>query len=152
MHKVDLNIIEKIVKPIIEQMDFRLYDLDYNEVSRTLKVYVDRENGGVTIKDCEVISNSISDALDAENVIDFEYTLEVSSPGIERFLTKPEHFQWATGKMAEITLRNRRLKGYIRTADAESVTIAQDSEEVVIQLSDIIKAKISEEIDYGKRR
>jgi ribosome maturation factor RimP len=152
MRKIELSKVETLVKEVIESMEIRLYDMQFNEVSRTLKIFIEREQGGVTIKDCEKVSKSISEALDRSNLIDFQYTLEVSSPGIERYLTKPEHFQWARGKLAEIILKEKKIKGYIRDADEQSVTIAQSSGEVVIHLQEIITAKISEEFEYGKRR
>jgi len=152
MVKIDIPKIELLVKNIIETMNFRFYDIQFNEVSRTLKIFIDREQNGITIKDCERISNAVAEALDNAEVIDFHYTLEVSSPGIERHLTRPEHFQWARGKLAEIALKDKKIKGYIRDANEHSVTIAQTEGEIVIQLQEIIKAKISEEIDYGKRR
>ncbi len=152
MLKIDLKAIELLAKEIIERANCRLYDIEFNEVSRILKIFIDREQGGITIKDCEMISNAVSDALDTANLIDFRYTLEVSSPGIGRFLTRPEHFQWALGRLAEINLKNRRVKCYIRYVTDESITIAEDSGEIIIPLKEIIKAKTSEEFDYGKRR
>ncbi len=152
MYNVDLKKIESVLKEIVEPMDFRIYDLQFNEVSRTLKIFIDREQGSVTIKDCEKVSSALSDILDNSDIIDFQYTLEVSSPGIERHLTRPEHFQWARGKMAVITLKNKKIKGYIRAADEHAVRIAQGAEEMVIKFDEIIKAKVTEEIDYGKRR
>jgi ribosome maturation factor RimP len=150
MHKVDLQKIETIVKGIIEPMDFRIYDIQFNEVSRTLKIFIDREQGGITIRDCERVSNAISNVLDNYDIIDFQYTLEVSSPGIERHLSRIEHFQWARGKMAEITLKDRKIRGYIREAGENSVKVAQGSGEVIIKYSEIVRAKLSGEFDYGK--
>ncbi|MGB9720916.1 MAG: ribosome maturation factor RimP [bacterium] len=150
MYKIELPKIESLIRSIIEPMDFRLYDIQFNEVSRTLRIFIDRDQGGVTIKDCERVSNVVSEELDKSDLIDFQYTLEVSSPGVERYLTRPEHFQWARGKLAEINLKHNKIKGYIREASAHSVTIAQQSGETVIKLQDIVKAKIVEEIDYGK--
>jgi|UniRef100_A0A7V3VUF4 ribosome maturation factor RimP len=150
MHKVDLQKIETIVKGIIEPMDFRIYDIQFNEVSRTLKIFIDREQGGITIRDCERVSNAISNVLDNSDIIDFQYTLEVSSPGIERHLSRIEHFQWARGKMAEITLKDRKIRGYIREAGENSVKVAQGSGEVIIKYSEIVRAKLSGEFDYGK--
>ncbi len=152
MFKIDLSKIEILVKNIIEPMNFRFYDIQFNEVSRTLKIFIDHEQEPVTIKDCEKVSNAISEELDRKNLIDFHYTLEVSSPGIERHLKRPEHFQWARGKQADIMLKDQRIRGYIRDANENSVTIAQDSGETVIKLTEIIKAKIIEELNYDKRR
>lgn len=152
MDKIDLSKIETLVKKIIEPMNFRFYDIQFNDVSKTLRIFIDHEQSAVTIKDCEKISNAISEEMDRENLIDFHYTLEVSSPGIERHLKRPQHFQWARGKKAEILLKDQRIIGYIRDADEDSVTIAQDLKEIVIQFPKIIKAKIIEELNYGKRR
>ncbi len=150
MSKVDLAKIETIVKEIVEPMDFRIYDLQFNDVTRTLKVFIDRPQGGITINDCAKVSNALSEVLDNADIIDFQYTLEVSSPGIERHLSRPEHFSWARGKMAEIILKNTKIKGYIREADENSVKIVQDVGEVIVQFKDIIRAKVIEEFDYGK--
>ncbi len=150
MHKIDLPKIESLIRSIIEPMDFRFYDIQFNEVSRTLRVFIDRDQGGVTIRDCEKVSNVISEELDKLNLFDFQYFLEVSSPGVERYLTRPEHFQWARGKLAEISLKCNKIKGYIRDVDTQSVTIAQPSGEIIIKLQHIIKAKLIEELDYGK--
>lgn len=152
MHNIDLSKIEILVKNIIETMNFRFYDIQFNEVSRTLKIFIDHEQKSVTIKDCEKMSNAISEELDRENLIDFHYTLEVSSPGIERHLKKLEHFLWARGKQAEIMLKDQKIKGFIRDANEDTVTIAQDSGEIIIKLPEIMKAKIIEELNYGKRR
>lgn len=152
MHNIDLSKIEILVKNIIETMNFRFYDIQFNEVSRTLKIFIDHEQKSVTIKDCEKMSNAISEELDRENLIDFHYTLEVSSPGIERHLKKPEHFLWARGKQAEIMLKDQKIKGFIRDANEDTVTIVQDSGEIIIKLPEIMKAKIIEELNYGKRK
>ncbi|MEO0206412.1 MAG: ribosome maturation factor RimP [candidate division WOR-3 bacterium] len=149
MFKIDLPKIESLIRSIIEQMDFRLYDIQFNEVSRTLRIFIDRDQGNVTINDCEKVSKIVSDELDKSNLIDFQHTLEVSSPGVERFLTKIEHFQWARGKLAEITLKHNKIRGYIRDVDGQSVTIAQSSGETIIKLQDIVKAKLVEELEYG---
>ncbi len=152
MSKIDLQKVESLVKNIIEPMNFRIYDIQFNEVSRTLRVFIDREQGGVTIKDCENVSNALSEALDKTDIVDFQYTLEVSSPGVERHLIKPEHFLWARGKMAEIILKDKKIKGYIRDVDENSVRIALDSGEVTVQFQEIIRAKVTEEFGYDKRR
>lgn len=72
---------------------------------RVLRVYIDKPEG-VTLGDCEVISQSLSEALDAGDVVPGEaYTLEVSSPGVERKLNKPQHFERFLGQKAKVVLR-----------------------------------------------
>lgn len=141
-----------LIKQVVEDMNFRLYDVNYNIVSRILKVYIDRADNGVTIEDCKRVSMSVSAALDSSDLIKSSYTLEVSSPGIERLLTRPEHYEWVLGKLAEFDLGSRKIKGHIRGVGEEGVTIAWGSGEEFILFSAIVKARVMEEIDYGKRR
>jgi ribosome maturation factor RimP len=130
----------------------RLYDLEYNDVSRVLRVFIDKEKGGVTIKDCQNTSNAISRALDATEIMKSHYTLEVSSPGIERPLRKLEHFSWATGNVVEIDTGTERIKGFLRGTQNEGVIIALGTDEKIIPYCSIKKARVIEETSHGKRK
>lgn len=148
--EMDLNRLSGVVSAVIENAGFRLYDLDYNDVTRTLRVYIDREKGGVTIGDCQKISGAISRELDAADLVMFRYTLEVSSPGVERVLKRREHYVWAMGKIAEIDTGGDKIRGYLRAADADGITMTAGEGEKKIPYSAIRKAKIVEELDHGK--
>ncbi len=152
MINIDSEKINSIVKEYIETAGFRLYDIIYNNVTRILQVFIDHPERNVTIDDCQKISNLIGNGLDAEEIGIGIYTLEVSSPGIHRALRRPEHFQWAVGKLVELDMGSNRIKGYIRKADDEMISIATEDGESVIRYNIITKARIAEEIDYGKRR
>lgn len=145
MAEIDLKKITEVIKGIVEGMDFRLYDLNYNDVAKILRVYIDRKGSGVTIKDCEAVSNAISQELDRLDVINFHYTLEVSSPGIERPLSKPEHYKWANGKLIEVVLKEGNLRGYLRDATEEDIVISSKTGEIRIPYHQILKAKVIEE-------
>src|SRR5690606_31243578 len=85
---------------------------------RFLRVYIDHPDG-IGIKDCELFSKRLSTVLDAEDPIPTAYLLEVSSPGLERPLTKPEHFQRFAGQHVEIRLfaplqGKRKLQGRLK--------------------------------------
>ncbi len=145
MVKINLPEITQRVKEILEVMNLRLYDIQFNEVSRILRIFIDKEGTGVTIKDCELASNTISEELDRIDIINFPYTLEVSSPGIERHLSRPEHYQWALGKLVEITLKEEKIKGHIQGVTETGVIITRENQETAIPFDKILKAKLLEE-------
>uniref|UniRef100_A0A7C4XLU0 Ribosome maturation factor RimP n=1 Tax=candidate division WOR-3 bacterium TaxID=2052148 RepID=A0A7C4XLU0_UNCW3 len=145
MAEIDLNSITERVKLILKDMNFRLYDIQFNKVSRVLRIFIDREDSSVTIRDCEVVSNEISQELDRMDIINFPYTLEVSSPGIERQLTRPEHYHWALGKLIEIRLKDREIRGYLREVRNEGPVLALKSGESLIPYEQIIKARVIQE-------
>ncbi len=149
---MNLDLITEKVNLILSDMNLRLYDIQFNKVSKTLRIIIDRKDSAVTIKDCETVSNAISRELDNNNLIDFPYTLEVSSPGIERPLSRPEHFKWALGKFIEVVLSDNRVCGHIREARNDGVLLALKSGEVLIPYHKILRAKTLEEFYNGKRR
>lgn len=87
-------IAEELAAPILEEMGLQLWDVVYEKEGSGwyLRYYVDKE-GGIDINSCEAFSRAISDVLDEADPIDGSYTLEVSSPGIERALTRDWHFE-----------------------------------------------------------
>ena len=148
----DLEKIANIVKNILDDLGLRLYDLHFNHVSKSLRVFVDRKDGTITVSDCKKVSNIISKEIDEEEIMPFSYTLEVSSPGIERPLKRPEHYLWAIGKFVEIDTGSEKIKGYIRNTQRDGVIVATERGENVISYASIVKAKVVEDVEYGKRR
>ncbi len=96
--------IRQILDPILESMGLSLWDMEFHKQGPQwlLRIFIDRESGGVTLNDCETVSRDLSAALDVEDIISHAYTLEVSSPGLDRTLSKPEHFVRFTGSMVKI--------------------------------------------------
>jgi ribosome maturation factor RimP len=97
--------IRQILDPILVSMGLDLWDLEFQKQGPKwlLRVYIDREiGGGVTLKDCETVSRDLSAALDVEDIIPHAFTLEVSSPGLDRTLSKPEHFIRFAGSTVKI--------------------------------------------------
>ncbi len=152
MNNVDIERVSKRIITLLEDLGLRLYDLQYNHVSKTLRVFIDREKGGITIKDCQKVSTILSRDLDNTDLINSSYTLEVSSPGVERYLKRPEHYAWAAGKRVEVDIGEKKITGFIRHTEQNGVVIATDSGEELIPFGSIVKAKITEEIGYGRRR
>lgn len=95
--------VEGLVKPILESLGLFLWDMEFKKEGPRwlLRIYVDKESG-VTLDDCEAVSRELGVALDVEDIISHSYTLEVSSPGLDRKLTKPEHFKRFIGNMVKV--------------------------------------------------
>lgn len=98
-------IAEELAAPILEEMGLQLWDVVYEKEGSGwyLRYYVDKE-GGIDINSCEAFSRAISDVLDEADPIDGSYTLEVSSPGIERALTRDWHFETLIGQQLLVRL------------------------------------------------
>ncbi len=95
--------IEKLIQPLLEDLGCELVDLEYQREQRgwVLRFFLDKV-GGINLDDCAMASREISSLLDVENVITTAYSLEVSSPGIERPLKKSEDFKRFSGQLAKI--------------------------------------------------
>lgn len=97
------------LEEIIESCGCTLYDVSVlreNE-AQILRISIIKD-GGVSLDDCELVSQSISPFLDVKDVIKDAYTLEVSSPGIERVLKNPRHFMLSCGEMVQIRLLDKQ--------------------------------------------
>ena len=101
-------------------------------------VYVDREGKAVDIALCEQVTRLLSDYLR-------EYDIDVSSPGPERPLRKPEHFQRALGRQVKLKTERRKLRGEVTRADGEAVTVAADGDEIDIPYEQIVRGNLIEE-------
>lgn len=94
-----------LVEPIARENGCEIWDVEYVKEAGTwfLRVYLDREDG-VTIDHCEAVSRALDVKLDEVDPIEGSYVLEVSSPGADRILRKPEHFQRFVGEQVEVKL------------------------------------------------
>jgi ribosome maturation factor RimP len=103
-------------------------------------VYVDRE-GGVDHALCEQVTRVLWDYLK-------NYSVDVSSPGIERPLRKPEHFQRAVGRTVKLkTAERSKVRGEVVRADEDAVTVGVDGDEVDIPYAQIVRGNLIEERD-----
>jgi len=132
----------EIIAPVIEDLGFELVRVRLmSGKSTTLQVMADKEGGGIEVDDCAEISNAISAVLDVEDPILDAYTLEVSSPGIDRPLTRLKDFDTFEGYEAKLETADlidgrRRFKGVLAGIDGNEVliNIDKDGEEVTIGL------------------
>ena len=131
-----------IVAPVIEGMGFELVRLRLmSGKTRILQIMAERPEGGIEIEDCAQISTAVSAALDVEDPISDAYTLEVSSPGIDRPLTRLKDFDVWDGYEARLETEElidgrRRFKGILAGTEGDEVLIdiEQDGETVTIGL------------------
>ncbi|MGB8656544.1 MAG: ribosome maturation factor RimP [Candidatus Zixiibacteriota bacterium] len=121
------------IKPVVEEAGLELVDLDYFEggPASTLRIYVDR-TGGVTIGECADLSRKVSDVLDIGDFIPHRYMLEVSSPGLDRPLTKAADFRRRIGERVKVFLKEKvngrtEMAGRIQSCEDECVVLAADS-------------------------
>jgi ribosome maturation factor RimP len=143
--KVEL---ERLIEPAVEQLGYELADLELKIGGRDgiVRVFIDKPDG-VDLSDCEIFSRQLSAVLDVEDPLPGHYTLEVSSPGLDRKLTKPEHFQRFLGETIRVKLRfpvagRRNFRGVLRAADEEQIEIEVDGESHSLQIVTIESARL----------
>lgn len=151
--------IAALLTPTIESLGVELLGVEYlpSPGSATLRLYIDvpaaRATGpdgeplSVTIEECEAVSREVSAQLDVEDPISSNYTLEVSSPGLDRPLFNIAQFERFVGESAKVTLRlpqdgRRRLQGVIERVEGEVITFVVDGAEFPVKFENIDKARL----------
>ena len=141
--------IAELIQPTVEALGVELWGVEYLIQGKysVLRVYIDRQDEGVTIDDCERVSRQVSGILDVEDPIPGEYTLEVSSPGMDRPLFHLEQFARFAGEPASVRLRTpvegrRKFKGVIQSVSDDSVTLLVDGKEYQLPAVAIDKANL----------
>jgi ribosome maturation factor RimP len=108
-------------------------------------VFIDRISGGVDHALCERVTNELRDYLR-------EYTVDVSSPGLERPLRKPQHFRSVVGRRVALRTESRkRLRGEVVDAGEASVTVQTDNESVEVPYGEILRGNLIATPEAGKR-
>jgi ribosome maturation factor RimP len=148
-----------LVEKELDDLGFELVKLDMASLGRrtVLRVFIDDPETGVTLEDCVKATRVLGLALEGDEIMPGPYNLEVSSPGINRALSKPEHFIRFTGKEVKIEYsgeggEKRTAIGIISAADGAAVTISSGSEELRIGMSRILRANLhGEKWEISKR-
>jgi len=138
----------KLLEPAVEQLGFELADLELKTGGRDglLRVFIDKAEG-IGIEDCEAVSRQVSAILDVEDPLPGNYTLEVSSPGLDRTLTKPDHFRRFMGQDVKVKLRfplagRRNFRGALSAADEDRIEVEVDGELHSLPLATIESARL----------
>jgi ribosome maturation factor RimP len=146
---VDTGKIEAMVTPSLEAMGYRLVRVSITGGRRaTLQVMAERADGAaMTVEDCADISRSLSALLDVADPIAGAYTLEVSSPGIDRPLVRREDFQRFAGFEAKVELTapvdgRRRFRGRVLGIEGEEVRLLVGAEPVALPFRAVARAKL----------
>jgi len=141
--------LEELIQPTVDALGYDLVRLMVSGRQRpTLQVMAERKDRQpMTVEDCETISRAISAKLDVEDPLPNAYTLEVSTPGIDRPLVKALDFQRFSGHLARIETTaaisgQRRFTGKIVAANDAAVRLALAAGEVELPIADIARAKL----------
>ena len=150
----DPTSLENFLRPIVEQFgcDLEAADITPAGRRRLLRVLVDRD-GGISLDDVADVTRAISKALDQEGVVDSfvgggAYTLEVSSPGVDRPLTLPRHWRRNSTRLVAVTLTDgEKLTGRIKTASDDAAELDVDGTPRTVEYADVAKAKVQIEFN-----
>lgn len=148
--------IAQLLSPTVASMGLELLGVEYlpSPGGAVLRLYIDRpgadasaEGQGVGIEDCEAVSREVSAQLDVEDPISGNYTLEVSSPGVDRLLFTPAHFLRFQGGDAKVVLKlpqdgRRRLTGRIAAVEGDTITFEVDGQPLAVDAGNIEKARL----------
>lgn len=137
--------LEGVVAGACEREGCLLYDLEFVSGSkgrgRILRIYVERADQPVSLEDCERVSRGLSLMLDVEDVVPGgEYTLEVSTPGLERVLKKPDHFEASVGRIIQLktheslTEFNPHIPQQVKRLNAKGELLATEPEGFVVRV------------------
>ncbi|AGI26081.1 ribosome maturation factor RimP [Pseudomonas sp. MT3] len=143
-----LEQLQALLAPVVEALGYECWGLEYISQGRhsLLRVYIDRPEG-ILIDDCEIVSRQVSGILDVEDPISGEYTLEVSSPGMDRPLFTLDQFARYVGEQVKIKLRTpferrRNFQGILRGVEEQDVVVLVDDHEYLLPVDSIDKANI----------
>lgn len=143
----------RLLEAPVEALGYELVDVEFAPAGRhsVLRIFIDRPAGdavaGVTVEDCARVSHSVSEVLDSDDPIKGHYSLEVSSPGLERVLRKKAHFERFAGERVFVELQlpldgRRRFAGILRSVEDEYIVVEVDGRDYRLPLDRIQKARL----------
>lgn len=140
--------VRELLFPVVLEAECYLWDVEYVKegAEMILRVIID-SNEGITLTDCERVTRAIDPILDEADPIECSYRLEVTSPGVERPLTRPDHFEACIGDAVEVKLfaplnGTKTLRGTLTGAEDKAFTITlADESEITIQKNAAAKVK-----------
>lgn len=140
--------LQALLQPAVEALGYELWGVEHLAQGRhsVLRVYIDAE-AGISVDDCARVSHQLSGVLDVEDPISGEYTLEVSSPGLDRRLFRLEQAAAYVGELIEVRLRRpfegrRNFRGMLRGVEGEDLVVLVDEHEYLLPFADVDKARL----------
>ncbi len=144
--------VTELIEPALQADGLDLVDVEFKKEGKNwvLRIFIDKD-GGVTVGDCQKVSHLAGDLIEVEEVIEPVYTLEVSSPGIDRVLKKEKDFIRFSGKRIKVQCHvpidgRKKFTGILTDFLSQSIHIEVDGKLVAIPLSQIAKANLVIEI------
>ncbi|HKQ80950.1 MAG TPA: ribosome maturation factor RimP [Steroidobacteraceae bacterium] len=154
--------LEELLAPLVDDLGYRLWELEYAPRSNgaLVRLFIDVPEGaaaassdaatdqGISLADCERVSRAVSERLDAADPIQGHYTLEVSSPGLDRVLRTRAHFARFVGELVRVEMKHlvdgrRRFLGRLREVGERDITLDVDGAAVSLSLAGIHKARVA---------
>jgi ribosome maturation factor RimP len=140
--------IEELITPTVEALDATVWGVEYLNQGKysLLRIYVERD-AGVSVDLCAEVSRYVSDLLDVEEILPSAYTLEVSSPGMDRLLFKGKQYPAHVGERLDVRLNypfegRKKIVGTLAGLEDDSVVLQVDDEEYLLPLENVQKARI----------
>ena len=145
--------IERLLAPVVALEGCEIWGVEYRAQGRhsKLSIYIDGPEG-VGVDDCERVSRRVSDVLDVEDVLSGAYTLEVSSPGMDRILFKPQQYERCVGEEIDVRLNypvdgTKRIKGVLMGLESGEVVVRHGEDEYLLPLENVQRARIVPRFD-----
>jgi ribosome maturation factor RimP len=135
-----------LLVPVVADEGYELLDVQiaHGLGGKTLKLFIDKD-GGVLLGDCSKVSHAVEDLIEVENAVKGKYSLEVSSPGLNRPLRTKAHFEKVIGKVVKVTAVEKldgrlNFKGVLKEIDGEELVIHIDKQDFNVSLQMLAKA------------
>ena len=144
--------VESLIKEKIENLGYKLYDVQYVKEGQNyyLRVFIEKEKGTIDLNDCEKVNNGINELLDKADYIKEQYFLEVSSTGLEKLLRKDSHLQENIGNEVQVSLykpieilekKQKEFIGIIINFNEKEINFKIDNKEITIDRKSISQIK-----------
>ncbi|WP_038051402.1 ribosome maturation factor RimP [Thioalkalivibrio sp. ALJ1] len=144
--------LKTLLTPVVEGEGMQLWGLEYHAGSKppVVRIYIDGPNG-VTVDDCARVSDQVGAVIEVEQTLKGNYTLEVSSPGVERPLFTPEQFRQYIGHAVKVRLTwpehdRRNFRGVLLTVDESMIEVEVDGMAYELPLAAIHNARVLEQL------
>ena len=139
----------ELLEPLIRHLGYELWELEISERNGVVRIYIDAAEG-IDVEDCETVSRAVSERMDEADPIPGEYTLEVSSPGMDRVLRTQQHFERFVGEQVSVESKQlvngrRRFLGKLLQVSPQHIQLEMDGEQFELALANIQKARLSPE-------
>lgn len=149
------NLINSLVEPVVTSLGYELWGIEVQGHGNrtTIRVFIDAEDG-VDVEGCAKVSRQLSGLFDVEDPLSGRYTLEVSSPGIDRRLFTRSQFQALKGTNIQVNLKSpfegtKRYKGILCGMEGEDVIVRSGDEELLFPFDEIDKARVIPDFTSG---